>query len=105
MAKYIVRVYDCSFVQDYVMGYESTFTHRKEALAYGEYLMREFAELARFEYSVEFGYLTECVGFAYYTEIGYWEFDFAHTDEDIIDLLWSLDDYKQLSNFSYHEMF
>ena len=103
MNRYMVKVYDCSFVQDYVPNYERLFDSLDDAKAYCESIMKDFGNSALFEYSPEILIRTLTLGA--YEPIGYYEFDFAHTDEDIIDMLWSLDDYKQLSNFSYHEMF
>lgn len=103
MNRYMVKVYDCSFVQDYVSIYDRLFDSLDDAKAYCESIMKDFGNAALFEYSPEIFIRTLTLGA--YEPIGYYEFDFASTDEDLAYLLWSMDDYRKLSKFSYHEMF
>lgn len=101
MAKrYMVRVYDCSFVQDYVVAYDSYFDTLIDANRYAYNLMRMFGESANYEYTTEILIRTITIGD--YEPIGYFEFDYMGTD---VDLVSDLDSYDNLSSFTYHEMF
>lgn len=95
MKRYIVMVYDCSFVQDYVVGYEKTFDTESEAKAYAISIMDDFAYAGLYEYSAEIGIYC---GMGQYNVFGFWEFE-AMGDIDYDNIL----DYS--GEYSYHEMF
>ena len=101
--RYMVRVYDCSFVQDYVVAYDSYFDTLIDAKRHAYNLMRMFGESANYEYTTEILIRTITIGA--YEPIGYYEFDYMGSDTDLFDLVSDLDSYENLSSFTYHEMF
>lgn len=101
--KYMVRVYDCSFVQNFVDSYENYFDTFEEAKEYADGLMATFAFSGLYEYTAEVYIRTFTLGA--YELIGYFEFDYMGCDEDLFDLVSDMDDIDNLSNYSWHEMF
>lgn len=101
--KYLVRVYDCSFVQNFVDNYELDFDSFEEAKEYADGLMASFAYAGTYEYTAEVYIRTFTLGA--YEPIGYFEFDYMDYDEDLFDLVSDMDDMDELSNYSWHDMF
>ena len=105
MAKrYRVKVYDCSFIQDYVSCYEKTFSTYEQAYAYANSLMVDFGDMGRYEYSSELSelkMLDENIGI--YVPFGFFEFDCASFDGDLEELF-DMDD-EELAEFSYHNIY
>jgi hypothetical protein len=101
--KYMVRVYDCSFVQNFVDNYELDFDTFEEAKEYADGLMTTFAYAGTYEYTAEVYIRTFTLGA--YEPIGYFEFDYMGYDEDLFDLVSDMDDMDELSNYSWHDMF
>jgi hypothetical protein len=101
--KYMVRVYDCSFVQNFVDNYELDFDSFEEAKDYADGLMTTFAYAGTYEYTAEVYIRTFTLGA--YEPIGYFEFDYMGYDEDLFDLVSDMDDMDELSNYSWHDMF
>lgn len=101
--RYMVRVYDCSFVQDFVVAFDNFFDTLDEAKKYASDLMDDFGNDANYEYSAEVFIRTLSLGC--FEPIGYYEFDYMGTDMDLFDLVSDMDDIDNLSNYSWHEMF
>ena len=99
---YIVLVYDCSFVQDYVNNYQKTFDTEKEAREYADTLMSDFSYRGLYEYTCEIGIHT---GQGLYNVFGFWEFDCNFTDADICEVIEDMYDDNGCMTFSYHDMF
>ena len=98
---YSVSVYDCSFVQDYVMSYTRFFNYKVDACKYAVKLMNDFAYRGLYEYTVELGIEALCKG--QYNTIGFWEFDCLSYDGDLTDMVDMLIDGN--ATYSYHDMF
>lgn len=98
---YSVSVYDCSFVQDYVMPYIRFFESENDANKYAVELMDDFASRGLYEYTVELGKESFCKG--QYNTIGFWEFDCLSYDGDLTDMVDTLIDGN--ATYSYHDMF
>ena len=98
---YSVSVYDCSFVQDYVIPYTRFFDYKVDACKYAVELMDDFAYRGLYEYTVELGIETLCKG--QYNTIGFWEFDCLSYDGDLTDMVDTLIDGN--APYSYHDMF
>lgn len=98
---YSVSVYDCSFVQDYVMPYTRFFESKDDAINYAISLMDDFSYRGLYEYTVELGIETLCKG--QYNTIGFWEFDYMSYDGDLADDFDTLT--ECVGSYSYHLMF
>ena len=98
--KYMVRVYDCSFVQNFVGAYEMYFDTFEQAKEYADGLMATFANAGTYEYTAEVYIRLFTLGA--YEPIGYFEFDHMAYDGDLFDL--DLTD-DELENYTWHDMF
>lgn len=98
---YAVSVYDCSFVQDYIVKYTRFFDDEWDAKGYAVGLMDDFADRGLYEYTVELGIASFCKG--QYNTIGFWEFDCLSYDGDLIDMADMFID--GTAAYSYHDMF
>lgn len=98
---YAVSVYDCSFVQDYIVKYTRFFDDEWDAKGYAVGLMDDFADRGLYEYTVELGIASFCKG--QYNTIGFWEFDCLSYDGDLIDRADMFID--GTATYSYHDMF
>ena len=98
---YAVSVYDCSFVQDYVVNYTRFFDDESDAKSYAVELMDDFAYRGLYEYTVELGIETLCKG--QFMTYGFYEFDYMSYDGDPTDMIVYHDD--GLAAYSYHDMF
>ena len=98
--KYMVRVYDCSFVQDFVSTYERYFDTYEQAKAYAYRLMSQFAITGLQLYIAEVYIRTFTLGA--YEPIGYFEFDYMAYDGDLFDLDITDD---ELEHYTWHDMF
>lgn len=98
--KYMVRVYDCSFVQNFVDSYEKFFDSFEQAKAYADWLMSQFAFAGLQMYMAEVYIRTFTLGA--YEPIGYFEFDYMAYDGDLFDLDITDD---MLEQYTWHDMF
>lgn len=98
--KYMVRVYDCSFVQNFVDSYELFFDSFEQAKAYADTLMSQFASAVLYMYTAEVYIRTFTLGA--YEIIGYFEFDYMAYDGDLFDL--DITD-NELEHYTWHDIF
>lgn len=98
--KYMVRVYDCSFVQNFVDTYEMDFDSFEQAKEYADGLMSQFAFAGLMMYTAEVYIRTFTLGC--YEPIGYFEFDYMAYDGDLFDLDITDD---ELEHYTWHDMF
>lgn len=99
---YAVSVYDCAFIQDYVVNYTRFFDDENDAKSYAVGLMDDFANRGLYGYTVELSVTTHCKG--QFMTYGFWEFDCLSYDGDLTDdIVDSLIDGN--ATYSYHDMF
>lgn len=96
--KYMVRVYDCSFIQNFVDSYEMYFDSFEQAKEYADTLMSQFAFAGLEMYTAEV-YIRTFIAHTYEI-IGYFEFDYMGDDCDLFDIT---DD--ELEHYTWHDMF
>lgn len=101
---YAVSVYDCSFVQDYIVNYTRFFDDENDAKSYAVGLMDDFANRGLYEYTVELSVATHCRG--QFMTYGFWEFDCLSYDGDLADMIDTLSYMADGTGaYSYHDMF
>lgn len=98
---YAVSVYDCSFVQDYIVNYTRFFNDESDAKSYAVELMDDFANRGLYEYAVELSVATHCRG--QFMTYGFYEFECLCSDEDLALIVDTL--INGTAPYSYHDMF
>lgn len=98
---YAVSVYDCSFVQDYIVNYTRFFDDENDAKSYAVELMDDFGYRGLYEYTVELSVATHCKG--QFMTYGFYEFDCLCSDDDLTNILDTL--INGIGTYSYHDMF
>lgn len=96
MDNYMVKVYDMSFVQDYVESYTKFFDTERKAFDYAEYIMQDFGIAKEYNLSAEVYIKTETKGA--YQIFGLYEFD-------MIENFWAEDGFYYNGDFNYYEVY